>query len=99
MFFLDDLDWQRVLVIELVEDSLVLVLVGTASSGTRYLLIELSLGGGSGGGGGWCLLFPNEILGKLGVGFIVMLILIQSLTPVLNLSSFGSLLRHSSNLL
>ena len=52
MFFLDDLDWQRVLVIELVEDSLVLVLVGTASSGTRYLLIELSLGGGSGGGGG-----------------------------------------------
>ena len=99
VFFLDGLDWHRVLDFELVDGSLDLVFVVISSNGTRYLLIELCLGGGSGGGGGWCLLLPDEILGKLGVGFIVMLVLIHFFTPVLNFSSLCSLLRLSSNLL
>ena len=98
MFLLGCLDWLKV---ELVKGSLRVLLAGVVCTGTKYLLIELYLGGGggSGGGGGWFLLLPEAMLGNIGNGFMGMFVLIQSLTPALNFSSFVSFFKDSSNLL
>ena len=85
-----------------------LVIIGwLLSTVIKYLVMVPCLGGGcgvgggegSGGGGGWLLGLPAKILWKVGFGLIVMLVLTHSLTPVLNLCSFVSFLRHSSSLL
>ena len=49
MFLLGCLDWLKV---ELVKGSLRVLLAGVVCTGTKYLLIELYLGGGGGSGGG-----------------------------------------------
>ena len=69
--------------------------------GTRYLIMVLALGGGLGGGGGgvWLTLLPADILGKCGFGFIVIFFITHVFTPALNVSSFGSVLRLTPNLL
>ena len=77
-----------------------IVFAGNLCIGEKYLVIVFTLGGGSGGGGGrWFLVLPTEILGKLGLGLMLMLFLTHSLTPDLNFSSFGSVLRLPSNML
>ena len=61
---------------------------GNLCIGEKYLVIVFTLGGGGssggGGGGGGFLVLPTEILGKLGLGLMLMLFLTHSLTPDLN---------------